>query len=146
MIVPRLSGTLYQALHADVDPRAFCPGRDPHAHVAAAIERTAQRLVSDRDTFRAPAKTLFDDIRFCFALGRQARVMKLVAAWVVAVDRHLAEQRSAGFDAAGNPLRCPVFTRQGRQCERAPRPHNGLCPSHQHLASVEPEQAPMQAA
>ena len=37
----------------------------------------------------------------------------------------------------GNPLQCRATTRKGTSCQRMPLPHNGYCPSHQHLAETE---------
>ena len=42
-----------------------------------------------------------------------------------------------GYDLAGNPLECRATTRKGTPCQRMPLPHNGYCPSHQHLAETE---------
>ena len=42
---------------------------------------------------------------------------------------------------ASNPvaerLECRATTRRGTPCQRTPLPHNGYCPSHQHLAETE---------
>jgi hypothetical protein len=42
---------------------------------------------------------------------------------------------------ASNPvaerLDCRATTRRGTPCQRTPLPHNGYCPSHQHLAETE---------
>ena len=137
-LVP-LSESLFRALRSEIDPRALCPGGDPHAYVKASIRRAAERLAVERELFRRPERRLFQDIRWCFPLGHQPRVWRLIAAWVPLVDAEVDSLRRAGFDAAGNPLRCPVFTRQGTPCERAPLPQNGYCPSHQHLAVEEEE-------
>lgn len=137
MTLPRLNQTLFAALQPDIDARAMCPGSDPYGHVAAAIDATAERLVFEREVFRRPERTLFQDVRWCFPLSRQARVWQLIAAWVTAVDAQVEAVRGAGFDAAGNPLRCPVFTRRGTACARTPLPKNGYCPSHQHLVREE---------
>ena len=32
---------------------------------------------------------------------------------------------------------CRATTRRGTPCRRTPLPHNGYCPSHQHLAETE---------
>jgi hypothetical protein len=34
-------------------------------------------------------------------------------------------------------LECRATTRRGTPCQRTPLPHNGYCPSHQHLAETE---------
>ena len=42
-----------------------------------------------------------------------------------------------GIDVNGQPLQCRATTRRGTACQRMPLPHNGYCPSHQHLAETE---------
>ena len=133
MTLRPLSQTLFRALHADIDPDAVCPGGDPYDYVAAAIDQAAERLARERELFRRPERRLFQDVRWCFPLVRQTHVWNLIAVWVPKVDAEVDSLRRAGFDAEGNPLRCPVFTRKVTPCERPPLPHNGHCPSHQHL-------------
>ena len=50
-----------------------------------------------------------------------------------------------GCDANGQPLRCRAMTRKGSACQRMPLPHNGYCPSHQHLAETEDSEADVEA-
>jgi hypothetical protein len=38
---------------------------------------------------------------------------------------------------ATDRLECRATTRRGTPCQRTPLPHNGYCPSHQHLAETE---------
>ena len=52
-------------------------------------------------------------------------------------DEFLRHQPQNGFDVYGNPLQCRASTRKGTPCQRMPLPHNGYCPSHQHLADTE---------
>ena len=52
-------------------------------------------------------------------------------------DIYLRRLPQNGFDAYGNPLQCRASTRKGTPCQRVPLPHNGYCPSHQHLAETE---------
>ena len=52
-------------------------------------------------------------------------------------DEFLATRPQNGFDVYGNPLQCRASTRKGTPCQRMPLPHNGYCPSHQHLAETE---------
>ncbi|HEX2085983.1 MAG TPA: hypothetical protein VHF89_09900 [Solirubrobacteraceae bacterium] len=120
-----MAHALERALLDHIDSRAVCPGGDARAYVAAAIAAHTER-----------PERLFREIRWCFPLHRQRRVLALVQVWAAAVDTEIAALRAAGLDPSGNPLRCPVFTRQGRQCERRPLRENGYCPSHQHLAVV----------
>jgi uncharacterized protein DUF5763 len=56
---------------------------------------------------------------------------------VDAADEWLARMPRQGYDANGNPLQCRATTRKGTPCQRMPLPHNGYCPSHQHLAETE---------
>ena len=69
--------------------------------------------------------------------GAQARVWRVVSAYLACADEWLARQPRQGYDATGNPLQCRATTRRGTACQRDPLPHNGYCPSHQHLAETE---------
>jgi hypothetical protein len=51
-----------------------------------------------------------------------------------------------GYDVNGSPLQCRATTRKGTPCQRMPLPHNGYCPSHQHLAETEDVEAMSLAA
>ncbi|HEV7459436.1 MAG TPA: DUF5763 domain-containing protein [Solirubrobacteraceae bacterium] len=94
-------------------------------------------MVTDRHYFARPARTLFNDIRFYFPMGSQERVYRVVCRYVDAADDWLAQMPRQGYDANGNPLQCRATTRKGTPCQRMPLPHNGYCPSHQHLAETE---------
>ena len=96
-----------------------------------------KRLAADRHYFARPARTLFNDIRFYFPMGSQERVYCVVRRYVDAADEWLAQMPRQGYDANGNPLQCRATTRKGTACQRMPLPHNGYCPSHQHLAETE---------
>jgi hypothetical protein len=75
--------------------------------------------------------SLFNDIRIYFPMSAQLRVYKTV-------DRYMTFARDY---FASNPvaerLECRATTRRGTPCQRTPLPHNGYCPSHQHLAETE---------
>ena len=43
-------------------------------------------------------------------------------------------------EPATERMECRATTRRGTPCQRTPLPHNGYCPSHQHLAETEDEQ------
>ena len=50
----------------------------------------------------------------------------------------LTEHPHEGYTAvSGAPPQCRATTRKGSACQRTPLPHNGYCPSHQHLADTE---------
>jgi hypothetical protein len=114
--------------------------------VLRACESAVRRLVSDRHYFAKPARTLFTDVRTFFPVGSQHRVYLVIERYMALADEFLAALPPAGCDADGNPLVCRAMTRKGTPCQRAPLPRNGYCPSHQHLAETEHEEAPALAA
>ena len=134
----QFSRAIYRELARDIDSTAGCAA---HQQVLQACERTMERLASDRHYFARPARTLFNDIRPHFPMAIQARVWKVVSTYVEAADRFLLTQPRNGYDAHGNPLQCRATTRRGTACQRMPLPHNGYCPSHQHLAETEEQEA-----
>ncbi|HUE28178.1 MAG TPA: hypothetical protein VMP89_15500, partial [Solirubrobacteraceae bacterium] len=87
--------------------------------------------------FAHPARTLFCDIRAYFPMSEQVRVLRVIQRYLTLADEFLSRLPQNGFDAYGNPLQCRASTRKGTPCQRMPLPHNGYCPSHQHLAETE---------
>ena len=67
----------------------------------------------------------------------QAHVWNTVQRYVAYTESWLDRLPQNGFDANGRPLQCRATTRRGTACQRMPLPHNGYCPSHQHLAETE---------
>jgi hypothetical protein len=128
---------IYRELAPHIDVRAGRPGRNAHQHVLRACEQTMERLATDRHYFARPARTLFNDVRFCFPMTAQARVWHVITVYVAAAETYLDRLPKAGYDVNGNPLQCRATTRKGTACQRVPLPHNGYCPSHQHLAETE---------
>jgi hypothetical protein len=133
----QFSRAIYREIAAEIDSQACGNGRSAHAHVLRACEETMERLASDRHYFAKPARKLFHDIRFAFPVAAQAHVCRVVTAYVSAAEHYLDAQPRAGCDVHGNPLQCRATTRKGTACQRMPLPHNGYCPSHQHLAETE---------
>jgi hypothetical protein len=133
----QFSRAIYRELAVDIDAGACASGRSAHEHVLRTCEQTMERLSADRHYFARPARTLFNDIRFCFPMAAQARVWRVVTAYVAAAEGYLDRQPRAGVDVHGKPLQCRATTRKGTACQRVPLPHNGYCPSHQHLAETE---------
>ena len=133
----QFSRAIYRELAPDIDGQASAHGRNAHEHVLKACERTMERLATDRHYFARPARTLFNDVRFCFPMSSQVKVWKVVNAYISAAEAYLDRQPKAGYDVHGNPLQCRATTRKGTACQRVPLPHNGYCPSHQHLAETE---------
>ena len=132
----QFSRAIYRELSSDL-------GCDRRAHEAVlkACEANFERLSSDRHYFARPSRTLFNDIRPHFPMVAQARVWASVQKHMAAAEEWLAEQPRHGYDASGKPLECRATTRRGTPCQREPLPHNGYCPSHQHLAETEEREA-----
>jgi hypothetical protein len=134
----RFSRAIYRELAGEiVDESPGCTGATNHERVLRACETAIERLATDRHYFARPARTLFHDIRPYFPMSSQARIYLVIERYVACADEFLARQPMTGYDLAGNPLQCRATTRKGTPCQRMPLPHNGYCPSHQHLAETE---------
>jgi hypothetical protein len=137
----QFSRAIYRELARDIQP---LPGEDAqraHSTVLSACERTIERMATDRHYFKRPVRTLFTDIRSNFPMTAQSRVWQVVSTYLDCADEWLSHQPTHGVDAYGNALECRATTRRGTQCQRMPLPHNGYCPSHQHLAETEDAEA-----
>jgi hypothetical protein len=126
-----------------VEDRAGQAGPSNHERVLRACEASVHRLATDWHYFARPSKTLFNDIRIYFPITAQQRVYRVVDRYMTFAREYFASRPLAGYDIDGNRLECRATTRRGTQCQRAPLPHNGYCPSHQHLA--EPRDVPLAA-
>ena len=131
----QFSRAIYREIAGDIE--STCDPRSAHHRVLAACEATMERLATDRQYFARPARTLFNDIRMHFPMRAQERVWIVVQRYLDAAEVFVAAQPRCGVDANGEPLRCRATTRRGTPCQRDPLPHNGYCPSHQHLAETE---------
>jgi hypothetical protein len=116
-----------------------------HERVLRACERAVERLATDRHYFARPARALFGEIRWCFPLASQVRVLRVIEHYLALVDEFVRNLPNNGLDVHGNPLQCRASTRKGSPCQRMPLPHNGYCPSHQHLAETEELPVPLAA-
>ena len=133
----RFSRAIYRELADEIveDP---CGGSHAnHERVLRACEAAVERLATDRRYFAHPARTLFTDVRAYFPMNAQLRVLRVIERYLALADEFLSRLPQNGFDAYGNPLQCRASTRKGTPCQRMPLPHNGYCPSHQHLAETE---------
>jgi len=140
-----LSRSIYRELAAEIIEDHPCHGGTTnHAKVLRACEAAVYRLATDWHYFAKPSKTLFNDIRIYFPMSQQQRVYCIVDRYMSFAKEWFASQPLAGYDIEGNRLECRATTRRGTQCQRVPLPHNGYCPSHQHLA--EPESVELVAA
>ena len=109
-----------------------------HAHVLRACEAVIERMATDRHYFAHPARTLYCDIRSYFPMSQQGYVHGVVGRYIGYAERYLDENPIAAYTAvSGQPPQCRATTRKGSACQRVPLPHNGYCPSHQHLAETE---------
>jgi hypothetical protein len=132
----RFSRAIYRELADEIiEEREGCLVN--HERVLRSCEAAILRLATDRHYFARPSKTLFNDIRIYFPMAVQCRVYMVVDRYLTFAREWLDAQPLAGYDALGNRLECRATTRKGRPCQRIPLPHNGYCPSHQHLADTE---------
>ena len=143
----RFSRAIYRELADEIieDPHTVGACAN-HERVLRACEAAVERLATDRRYFARPSRTLFCDIRAYFPMSAQLRVLSVVERYVTLADEFLRRLPQNGFDAYGNPLQCRASTRKGTACQRMPLPHNGYCPSHQHLAETEDIEAEAIAA
>jgi hypothetical protein len=133
----RFSRAIYRELAAEIIEESTDHPYANHERVLRACESAVERLATDRHYFAHPARTLFHDIRFYFPMTSQQRVLVVVERYMKFADEFLLNLPQNGFDAYGNPMHCRASTRKGTPCQRVPLPHNGYCPSHQHLAETE---------
>ena len=134
----RFSRAIYRELAEDIVEDSRCGGtQSNHERVLRACEAAVERLATDRRYFAHPSRTLFTDIRVYFPMNAQMRVLRVIERYLALADEFLRRLPQNGFDAYGNPLQCRASTRKGTPCQRMPLPHNGYCPSHQHLAETE---------
>jgi hypothetical protein len=133
----RFSRAIYRELACEISPSEGACDASNHERVLKACESAIERLATDRHYFARPARTLFGDIRVYFPMSAQRRVYSVVERYMACADEFLARQPQHGYDLHGNPLMCRATTRKGTACQRMPLPHNGYCPSHQHLADTE---------
>lgn len=142
----RFSRAIYRELARDIVEDSHAGGaRVNHERVLRACEAAVERLATDRRYFAHPERTLFSDIRAYFPMNAQMRVLRVIERYLALADEFLRRLPQNGFDAYGNPLQCRASTRKGTPCQRMPLPHNGYCPSHQHLAETEEIEASLAA-
>jgi hypothetical protein len=135
----QFSRSIYRELasHIIEDDQPVCASSSNHARVLRACESAVLRLATDRHYFAKPSKTLFNDIRIYFPMSAQHLVYRAVDRHMILARHWFETQPLAGYDLMGNRLECRATTRKGKPCQRVPLPHNGYCPSHQHLAETE---------
>ncbi len=135
----QFSRAIYRELAPEIlEPARGAPATSNHTAVLRACEEVITRLATDRHHFAHPARTLFCDIRSYFPMWAQGHVHKVVTSYMNYAQQFLLEHPHEGYTAvSGAPPQCRATTRKGSACQRTPLPHNGYCPSHQHLADTE---------
>jgi hypothetical protein len=135
----QFSRAIYRELAPEILPAP--PGRPEHAYHAAvlsACEAVVTRLAVDRHHFARPERALFADIRSFFPMSAQSHVHQVVTRYVQYAQTYVTLHPHEGYAAvSGAAPQCRATTRKGSACQRVPLPHNGYCPSHQHLAETE---------
>jgi hypothetical protein len=137
----RFSRAIYLRLADDILEDDVVPGHSNHEQVLRACEGAVERLATDRHYFAKPARTLFREIRIFFPMTSQRKACEVVRRYIDAAEDYFAAMPLRGYDVNGEPLQCRATTRKGTACQRMPLPHNGYCPSHQHLAETEEVEA-----
>jgi len=137
--VYQFSRSIYREIAHDIAEPAHTGTRSEtnHARVLHACEAAVERLATDRHYFARPARSLFQDIRAYFPMNAQLRVYRVIECHMRMAQEFFERAARLGRDVDGNLLQCRATTRKGRPCQRMPLPHNGYCPSHQHLADTE---------
>jgi hypothetical protein len=127
------SRSIYRELapHILEEERHGHDGPSNHERVLRACESAVERLATDWHYFAKPTKTLFCDVRIYFPLQDQVRVYRIVDRYMTFAKDYFATR------PASDRMECRATTRRGTPCQRTPLPHNGYCPSHQHLAETE---------
>jgi hypothetical protein len=139
----QISRAIYRELAPYVEPPksnvlSGAGAASPREQVLRACESVVERLARDPYCFADPTRTLFYDIRTYFPMNAQQRVHRVVSLYMGIARRFIAEYPQLGYAAvSGEEPRCRATTRKGESCRRTPLPHNGYCPSHQHLAETE---------
>ena len=134
----QISRSIYREIEADITKgRHWGGGPSNHERVLRACEAAVHRLTTDRHYFARPSRSLFNDIRAYFPMSAQLHVFQVVDRYMTFAGQYLATRPTAVMELTGRKLDCRATTRKGTPCQRMPLPHNGYCPSHQHLAETE---------
>ena len=134
----QISRSIFRELEADIiEDRHRGGGPTNRERVLRACEAAVHRLATDRHYFARPSRTLFNDIRPYFPMAAQLHAYRVVDRYLSFAGEYLASRPTAVLELTGQKLDCRATTRKGTACQRMPLPHNGYCPSHQHLAETE---------
>lgn len=126
-----------RSIYRELAPHVIEDTADPTGcrnkqRVLDACEAAIRRLAYDRRYFANPARWLFNEIRFHFAMTDQLRVRRVVECGTgLALD--FLDRLPEGVVIDGRPRECRAHTRRGTPCQRDPLPGRDYCPSHKHL-------------
>jgi hypothetical protein len=96
-------------------------------------EAAVERLATDRHYFARPARSLFNDVRTLFPLGKQMIAFSVIERHMRLAADYVDLHARGGHSLTGAPLICHATTRRGTPCQREPLPGSRYCPSHKHL-------------
>ena len=135
----QFSRSIYRELAPDIlDDPIRRPRRTNHERVLRAMRG---RDLPPRDRSPLLRATVADAVqrhpRSTSRCASQDHVYRVVDRYMTFARKWFEAQTTGGYDLAGNRLECRATTRKGTPCQRTPLPHNGYCPSHQHLAETE---------
>jgi hypothetical protein len=134
----QISRSIYRELEAEIiEDRLHGDGPSNRERVLRSCEAAVMRLTTDRHYFARPSRTLFNDIRIYFPMSAQLHVYRVVDRYLSFAAEYLESRPTAVMELTGQKQECRATTRRGTPCRRMPLPHNGYCPSHQHLAETE---------
>ena len=126
-----------RAVFRELSPLMESDGHSPECgvkrEVVESCERAFTRLATDRHYFARPTRTLFNDIRIYFPMGRQMEVYRVVDRYMSVASEYVVQREREGLSIDGSPLCCHASTRKGTPCQRVPLPGSKYCPSHKHL-------------
>ena len=126
-----------RSIYRELAPRVIEDEHDPTScrnkqRVLDACEGTIRRLAIDGRYFARPARMLFNDVRFYFAMNDQLTVWRTIELNIELAQEFLASL-PAGARLDGIPRHCRAHTRKATPCQREPLPGRDYCPSHKHL-------------
>lgn len=127
----RFSRSIYRSLSPLIDD-SKPESAAAHKDLLEACEATVSRLIVDRRYFANPARSLFEQVRWHFAIEDQLFAYAVIERTLgLAVD--YLDRMPSEHAAMLGPHHCQALTRQGTPCRRNPQPGRDYCPSHRHL-------------
>ena len=134
----RFSRAIYREIASDIIESGLLANPNAnHERVLRMVEATIERMATDRHYFAHPARTLFKDIRVYFPMTAQMRVLHVVERYLAYADEFLRSQPQNGYDLQATRCSAAPAPARARRASACRCPHNGYCPSHQHLAETE---------